>query len=107
MFSGRDESPPSKYDPEKERRDEKLKSDKPKIRKPMPPPIDFNQLLKLAEQKKSEPLEAEKKKAEDKPKDGERLMTKRQKQEYEEEVARRQRRQERLDAEKSGGRKCK
>lgn len=93
------ESPPSKYEPEK--KDEKQKPDKPKFRKPMPPPMDFNQLLKLAEQKKSEPIEVVQKKAVVET-ETERLMTKRQKREYEEEMARRQRRLERLEAEKNG-----
>lgn len=70
----------------------------------MPPPMDFNQLLKLAEQKKSEPLEVAQKKAAAET-ESERLMTKKQKREYEEEMARRQRRQERIDAEKNGGKK--
>lgn len=65
--------------------------------------MDFNQLLKLAEQKKAEPVlgvaPIPKKSTEPEP---ERLMTKKQKREYEEEMARRMRRQERLDAEKSG-----
>ncbi|XP_069355443.1 protein SPT2 homolog isoform X2 [Maniola hyperantus] len=100
--STRDSSPPQKYEPEK-KKDEK--PEKPKFRKPAPPPMDFNQLLKLAEQKKSEPLElaAKKAAAEAEP---DRPMTKKQRREYEEEMARRQRRQERLDAaekaEKSG-----
>ncbi|CAH2063127.1 unnamed protein product, partial [Iphiclides podalirius] len=94
-------SPPPKYEPEKARNE---KSEKPKVRKPMPPPMDFNQLLKLAEKKKSEPVEVSTKKqiAEPEP---DRLMTKRQKREYEEEMARRQRRQERIEAEKAGNRK--
>lgn len=82
---------------------EKKKDEKPKIRRPAPPPMDFNQLLKLAEQKKAEPVlgvaPIPKKSTEPEP---ERLMTKKQKREYEEEMARRMRRQERLDAEKSG-----
>lgn len=91
-------SPPQKYEPEK-KKDEK--PEKPKFRKPAPPPMDFNQLLKLAEQKKSEPLEVVVKKvvSEAEP---ERPMTKKQRREYEEEMARRQRRQERMEAEKSG-----
>lgn len=68
--------------------------------------MDFNQLLKLAEQKKSEPIDVGAKKAAAEP-EPERLMTKKQKREYEEELARRQRRQERLDAEKTGGKKSK
>lgn len=69
--------------------------------------MDFNQLLKLAEQKKSEPIEIGKKKeivTEAEP-GAERPMTKKQKREYEEEMARRQRRQERMEAEKAGGRR--
>lgn len=92
------EDSPTHYEPEKK---EEKKPEKPKFRKPMPPPMDFNQLLKLAEQKKSEPVgppSAVKK--ESKESEHERLMTKRQKREYEEEMARRQRRQERLDADK-------
>ncbi|CAH0628591.1 unnamed protein product [Chrysodeixis includens] len=100
----RDSSPPTRYEPEKK----ESKPDKPKFRKPAPPPMDFNQLLKLAEQKKSEPIEIGKKKevvaeTESGP---ERLMTKKQKREYEEEMARRQRRQERIDAQKAGGKKA-
>lgn len=64
--------------------------------------MDFNQLLKLAEQKKSEPIEAAKKVVPEQ--EAERPMTKKQKREYEEEMARRQRRQERLEAEKGGKR---
>ncbi|KAM3968032.1 LOW QUALITY PROTEIN: protein SPT2 homolog [Aphomia sociella] len=94
----REVSPPTKYEPEKKKEDQK--PDKPKIRKPAPPPMDFNQLLKLAEQKKSEPIDvAAKKQAAEQ--EAERLMTKKQKKEYEEEMARRQRRQERLEAEKA------
>ncbi|XP_047545938.1 protein SPT2 homolog [Vanessa atalanta] len=97
-----DLSPPQKYEPEK-KKDEK--PEKPKIRKPAPPPLDFNQLLKLAEQKKSVPIEVATKKLVTEP-EPDRLMTKKQKREYEEEMARRQRRQERIDAEKAGGRKA-
>ncbi|XP_075972140.1 protein SPT2 homolog [Anticarsia gemmatalis] len=98
----RESSPPTRYEPEKK---ESSKPDKPKIRKPMPPPLDFNQLLKLAEQKKSEPLEVAQKKAATDTESETRLMTKKQKREYEEEMARRQRRQERIEAEKNGGKK--
>ncbi|KAI5645136.1 SPT2 chromatin protein domain-containing protein [Phthorimaea operculella] len=98
----RDGSPPSKYEPEKEKKKDE-KPEKPKIRKPMPPPMDFNQLLKLAEQKKSEPIVVgDKKPKVESSSEPERLMTKRQRREYEEEMARRQRRLERLEAEKSG-----
>ncbi|XP_028161829.1 protein SPT2 homolog [Ostrinia furnacalis] len=101
--TGEKEDSPTRYEPEKEKKKEESKSDKPKFRKPAPPPMDFNQLLKLAEQKKSEPIEVGAKKvvSESEP---ERPMTKRQRREYEEEMARRQRRQERLDAEKGGKR---
>lgn len=85
-----------KYEPEKK------KDEKPKIRRPMPPPMDFNQLLKLAEQKKAEPIEVAPKKQVTESAEPERLMTKKQKKEYEEEMARRQRRQERIEAEKEG-----
>lgn len=85
-----------KYEPEKKR------DEKPKIRKPMPPPMDFNQLLKLAEQKKTVPVEVAQKKLVPESSEPERLMTKKQKKEYEEEMARRQRRQERIEAEKEG-----
>ncbi|CAG9792208.1 unnamed protein product [Diatraea saccharalis] len=101
----RDDSPPTKYEPEKEmKKEEQSKSDRPKIRKQAPPPLDFNQLLKLAEQKKSEPLDAIAKKTHAEQ-ETERLMTKKQKREYEEEMARRQRRQERLEAEKGNSKK--
>lgn len=103
LFQERESSPPTKYEPEKK----DTKPEKPKFRKPLPPPMDFNQLLKLAEQKKSEPIEIGKKKetvTEMEP-GAERPMTKKQKREYEEEMARRQRRQERLDAEKGGAKK--
>nr|XP_021188886.2 protein SPT2 homolog [Helicoverpa armigera] len=101
----RESSPPTRYEPEKDKKESK--PDKPKFRKPAPPPMDFNQLLKLAEQKKSEPIEIGKKKevVTEMESGTERLMTKKQKREYEEEMARRQRRQERLEAEKSGARK--
>lgn len=70
----------------------------------MPPPMDFNQLLKLAEKKKTEPVEVAVKKQVAEP-EPDRLMTKRQKREYEEEMARRQRRQERIEAEKTDHKK--
>lgn len=98
----RESSPPTKYEPEKKKEDSK--PEKPKIRKQAPPPIDFNQLLKLAEQKKSEPIEVAAKK-QSIEQETDRLMTKKQKKEYEEELARRQRRQERLEAEKAASRK--
>lgn len=64
--------------------------------------MDFNQLLKLAEQKKTEPVEVAQKKLVAESSVPERLMTKKQKREYEEEMVRRQRRQERIDADKAG-----
>ncbi|XP_037870759.1 protein SPT2 homolog [Bombyx mori] len=94
----REPSPPSKHEVEKK------KDEKPKIRKPAPPPLDFNQLLKIAEQKKSEPIEISTKKPVQEA-EPERPMTKKQKKEYEDEMARRQRRLERLEAEKHGGKK--
>lgn len=101
----RESSPPQKYEPEK-KKDEK--PEKPKFRKPMPPPMDFNQLLKLAEEKKSAPVEVAPKPVVTKPTEGpDRPMTKKQRREYEEEMARRQRRLERMEAEKNGKRrKC-
>lgn len=68
--------------------------------------MDFNQLLKLAEQKKSVPIELAPKKVVSEP-ETERPMTKKQRREYEEEMARQRRRQERLNAEKTGVRKGK
>ncbi|CAH4036102.1 protein SPT2 homolog [Pieris brassicae] len=94
-------SPPQKYEPEREKEKDK-KSDKPKIRRPAPPPMDFNQLLKLAEQKKSEPIDISAPKKTVVEPEPDRLMTKKQKREYEEEMARRQRRQERIEAAKAG-----
>ncbi|XP_068627696.1 protein SPT2 homolog [Battus philenor] len=94
-------SPPLKYEAEKKKEE---RPEKPKIRKPAPPPMDFNQLLKLAEKKKCEPVDVAAKKLVTEP-EPDRLMTKKQKREYEEEMARRQRRQERIEAEKSGNRK--
>lgn len=101
-FSEKDPSP----EPEKEKKKEDSKPDKPKFRKPLPPPMDFNQLLKLAEQKKGDPLQAVQKKVTTEA-ENERPMTKKQKKDYEEEMARRQRRQERMEAERNGGRKGK
>ncbi|XP_059051309.1 protein SPT2 homolog [Achroia grisella] len=98
----RDTSPSSKYEPEKKKEDQK--PEKPKIRKVAPPPMDFNQLLKLAEQKKCVPVDVAGKK-QTTEQEADRLMTKKQKKEYEEELARRQRRQERLEAEKAASRK--
>ncbi|XP_063379918.1 protein SPT2 homolog [Cydia fagiglandana] len=97
----RESSPPQKYEPEKRKEE---KPEKPKFRKPAPPPMDFNQLLKLAEEKKSAPIEVPRPVSAKPESEPERLMTKKQRREYEEELARRQRRQERIDAEKNGRR---
>lgn len=60
--------------PEKEEKEEKVKVKK----KPLPPPMDFGELLKLAEKKQHEPVMIEVK-----PKvEEERLMTKKQMKEY-------------------------
>ncbi|GBP07082.1 Protein SPT2 homolog [Eumeta japonica] len=89
----REASPVSPLEADKEVEE---KCVKPKIKKIAPPPMDFNQLLKLAEQKKSEPLEVAIKKPVVET-ETERPMTKKQKREYEEEMARRMRRQQRLE----------
>lgn len=95
----------SSYEPEKEsytaREEEEKKEERPKVRKPLPPPLDFNQLLKIAAEKKSQPLVIPVKKSEKEP-EPERLMTKKQKREYEEEQARREARQRRLQEKESG-----
>ncbi|KAJ8675035.1 hypothetical protein QAD02_010821 [Eretmocerus hayati] len=67
--------------------------EKPRPKKrPMPPPIDFNQLLQLAEKKQHEPI-----KIEVKPKEEpERLMTKKQMKEYSKEKEWRERKEQRL-----------
>lgn len=59
---------------------------KPKPKRPPPPPMDFNQLLKIAEKKQFEPVVVETKKVEVTT-EPERLMTKKQKREYEEHKA--------------------
>ncbi|XP_046666097.1 protein SPT2 homolog [Homalodisca vitripennis] len=83
---------------ESERGDERSRSrehspvEEPKPKKPKkmaPPPMDFNSLLKLAEQKQFEPIQIEKKVKED---EEERPMTKKQKLEYERERESRERR---------------
>uniref|UniRef100_A0A6M2DCG7 Protein SPT2 homolog n=1 Tax=Xenopsylla cheopis TaxID=163159 RepID=A0A6M2DCG7_XENCH len=88
-------------DPEPEKVEEKLKP-KPKPKRPMPPPLDYTQLLKLAEQKKDEPIKIEPKVEKKEP---ERLMTSKERKEYEEMQERmrnrKQRDMERLQAMKN------
>ncbi|KAK1117623.1 hypothetical protein K0M31_015796 [Melipona bicolor] len=79
---------------EKEVKDEKKEKDeKPKAkRKPMPPPIDFSELLKIAEKKQHEPIVIDVKSKNDEP---ERLMTKKQMKEYAKEKEWRERKEQR------------
>ncbi|EAT46780.1 AAEL002082-PA, partial [Aedes aegypti] len=83
---------PDRYDPEEERRKEaetkaKEEAAKKKARRPAgPAPPDFATLLKLAEQKQMEPVKVEVPVVE-KKKEPERLMTKKEKKEYEERQA--------------------
>ncbi|XP_062538715.1 protein SPT2 homolog isoform X2 [Armigeres subalbatus] len=83
---------PDRYDPEEERRKEveakaKEEAAKKKARRPAgPAPPDFATLLKLAEQKQLEPVKVEAPVVE-KKKEPERLMTKKEKKEYEERQA--------------------
>ncbi|XP_037938864.1 protein SPT2 homolog [Teleopsis dalmanni] len=76
----------SLYDPEAERREEERKKreeeqKKIKNRKPLPPPMDFQALLKLAEKKQHEPIKLL---PQIKKKEPERLLTSKEKQELEE-----------------------
>ncbi|KAJ6638305.1 Protein SPT2 like [Pseudolycoriella hygida] len=96
------------YDPEMERREEeqrKREEQKAKLksRPPPPPALNFNQLLKLAEQKQHEPVEIE---VETKPKEAERLLTKKEKREWEERqrffAEKDRRKQNRPEPEKNG-----
>ncbi|XP_033353705.1 protein SPT2 homolog [Bombus vosnesenskii] len=79
---------------EKETKDDKKEKDeKPKAkRKPMPPPIDFTELLKIAEKKQHEPIIIEAKPKSDEP---ERLLTKKQMKEYAKEKEWRERKEQR------------
>ncbi|KXJ79252.1 hypothetical protein RP20_CCG001767 [Aedes albopictus] len=83
---------PDRYDPEEERRKEaeakaKEEAARKKARRPAgPAPPDFATLLKLAEQKQMEPVKVEVPVIE-KKKEPERLMTKKEKKEYEERQA--------------------
>ncbi|XP_068969057.1 protein SPT2 homolog [Bombus flavifrons] len=73
--------------------DKKEKDEKPKAkRKPMPPPIDFTELLKIAEKKQHEPIIIEVKPKSDEP---ERLLTKKQMKEYAKEKEWRERKEQR------------
>ncbi|XP_031833194.1 protein SPT2 homolog [Nomia melanderi] len=73
--------------------DKKEKDEKPKIKKrPMPPPMDFNELLKIAEKKQHEPIVIE---AKPKVEEPERLMTKKQMKEYAKEKEWRERKEQR------------
>ncbi|XP_006618169.1 protein SPT2 homolog [Apis dorsata] len=73
---------------DKKERDEKPKSKK----KPIPPPIDFTELLKIAEKKQHEPIIIDVKPKNDEP---ERLMTKKQMKEYAKEKEWRERKEQR------------
>ncbi|XP_043577751.1 protein SPT2 homolog isoform X2 [Bombus pyrosoma] len=79
---------------EKETKDDKKEKDeKSKAkRKPMPPPIDFTELLKIAEKKQHEPIIIEAKPKSDEP---ERLLTKKQMKEYAKEKEWRERKEQR------------
>ncbi|KAK9306424.1 hypothetical protein QLX08_002934 [Tetragonisca angustula] len=79
---------------EKEIKDEKKEKDeKPKAKKKsMPPPIDFSELLKIAEKKQHEPIVIDVKSKNDEP---ERLMTKKQMKEYAKEKEWRERKEQR------------
>ncbi|XP_012287262.1 protein SPT2 homolog isoform X2 [Orussus abietinus] len=68
---------------------------KPRKRAPLPPPMDFVELLKLAEKKQHEPIVLEAKpKPKPKVEAPERLMTKKQKREYQREKESRERKRE-------------
>ncbi|XP_017752731.1 PREDICTED: protein SPT2 homolog isoform X2 [Eufriesea mexicana] len=73
--------------------DKKEKEEKSKAkRKPMPPPIDFTELLKIAEKKQHEPIIIEVKPKNEEP---ERLLTKKQMKEYAKEKEWRERKEQR------------
>ncbi|CAD1478106.1 unnamed protein product, partial [Heterotrigona itama] len=76
-----------------EKTEKEVKDEKPKAkRKPMPPPIDFSELLKIAEKKQHEPIVIDVKSKNDEP---ERLMTKKQMKEYTKEKEWRERKEQR------------
>lgn len=73
--------------------DKKEKDEKPKSKKKsIPPPIDFTELLKIAEKKQHEPIVIDVKPKNDEP---ERLMTKKQMKEYAKEKEWRERKEQR------------
>ncbi|XP_034186956.1 protein SPT2 homolog [Osmia lignaria lignaria] len=76
--------------------DRKEKDEKPKPKKrSMPPPIDFSELLKIAEKKQHEPIVIEVKPKNEEP---ERLLTKKQMKEYAKEKEWRERKEQRSKA---------
>ncbi|XP_076244264.1 protein SPT2 homolog [Calliopsis andreniformis] len=80
-------------DDKREREKEKEKEEKPKPKKKsMPPPIDFSELLKIAEKKQHEPIIIDVKPKTEEP---ERLMTSRQMKEYAKEKEWRERKEQR------------
>uniref|UniRef100_A0A8D8M8A1 Protein SPT2 homolog n=1 Tax=Cacopsylla melanoneura TaxID=428564 RepID=A0A8D8M8A1_9HEMI len=89
-----DEDDDRESDRDREKREREKEREKAK-RKPMPPPMDFSELMKLAEKKQHEPVKVEKKDAEKEKKptrsEPERLMTKKERREYAEHVERRRR----------------
>lgn len=79
---------------EREKYDERQKQEEPRKSKPKPaapPPLNFNELLKLAEKKQFEPIIIEQK-----PKEEEKLFTKKQKKEMEREKEYRDRKEGKL-----------
>lgn len=83
------------YDPkaereaeEKKRKEEEMKKKANIKRKPMPPPMNFNDLLKLAEKKQFEPVTGEVVEVKPKVKEPERLLTAKEKKELEDREAR-------------------
>lgn len=76
-YEDQDEKVPDKKPKEQEKTE---KDEKPKLKKkPLPPPMDFGELLKLAEKKQHEPVVIDVKPKVEEP---ERLMTKKQMKEY-------------------------
>lgn len=94
----KDSAPESEVKSEKDKQSasEKEKDDKPKPkRKPLPPPIDFMQLLQIAEKKQHEPIVLEVKPKPTKVEEPERLMTKKQMREHLKEKEWRERKEQR------------
>ncbi|XP_018331255.1 protein SPT2 homolog [Agrilus planipennis] len=83
-------------DPESERKEGSGQPNKPKS-KAMPPPMNFMEILKLAEQKQHEPIVIQPKPKEDEGP----LMTKKQKREHEKERQRLEAKEARMKAEKT------